>query len=146
MGVDNNNFRKDLDFGKYYEDQFIKEYTEEFDEAIPAPNKSFPDWDWNVRRGNTWTKYEVKSDKRACDTGNIFVEYRHTNKPSGISISKSDLYVFFIINKNQLIDVFEVETKILKEMCDSGKYQTRVCYNDGFNKSEGYVIPLKEFS
>jgi hypothetical protein len=136
-------FSKDLDFGKVYEKKFL-EYIDNYDEAIQAPDKRFPDWDWNIRRGETWTKYEVKSDRVANRTGNFFIEFRCSNKPSGIDTTMSDYYYIFVVDGDKLIDVYEIPTETLKEMCRSGKYGTRCCYNEGSNKSEGYIIPIKE--
>lgn len=137
-------FYKDLDFGKIYEAKFL-EVVDDYDEAIQAPNKCFPDWDWNIRRGDVWTKYEVKSDRVAHRTGNFFIECRCSNKPSGIHTTKSDFYYIFVVDgKGEVVDVYEIPTDTLKEMCKSGKFNTRCCYNEGHNMSEGYIIPIKE--
>jgi hypothetical protein len=143
----NNNFKKSYELGLKYE-AMLPDYIEEcYDEYVKAPNKQFPDWDAKFRRGETWTHYEVKADLSAHKTGNLFIEYRHTNKPSGISLTKSDYYMFFIVDgdNDKLIDVIEIPTEILKEKCNSGCYRTAVCWNSGFNKSEGYIIPISEF-
>ncbi len=41
-------------------------------------------------------KVEVKRDRKACLTGNIFVEYESRGKPSGISTSEADYWCFVV--------------------------------------------------
>ena len=140
-----NDWKKSFELGLKYE-KLLPDYVEEgYDEYVKAPNKQFPDWDAKFRYGNEWRHYEVKADFSANKTGNLFIEYRHTGVPSGISLTKSEYYVFFILNGEELVDVYEIPTEILKEKCNSGRYRTATCYNSGWNKSEGYLIPIKEF-
>ena len=144
-----NDWKKSFELGLKYE-AMLPDYVEQgYDEYVKAPNKQFPDWDAKFRYGNKWRHYEVKADFSAHKTGNLFIEHRHTGVPSGISLTKSDYYVFFILNREEnreeLVNVYEIPTEILKEKCNSGRYRTATCYNSGWNKSEGYLIPIKEF-
>lgn len=139
----NNDWTRSFQIGLKYE-AMLPDYVEH-DEYVKAPNKQFPDWDVKFRKGDVWTAYEVKADLSAHKTGNLFVEYRHTDKPSGISLTKSDYYVFFIVDRGELVDVLQIPTDILKAKCDSGIYRTATCYNSGWNKSEGYLIPMSDF-
>jgi hypothetical protein len=135
-------FNADLEFGRIYEQEFLN-YID-YDEAIQAPNKCFPDYDWRIRKGDVWTKYEVKCDRLAHKTGNLFIECQCSGKPSGIQTTKSDFYFVFVVDGRNIVDVYEIETSYLKALCASRKYGTRCCYNEGRNQSEGYIIPIKD--
>jgi len=142
-----NDWKKTYEIGLKYE-ALLPEYIEEgFDELVKAPNKQFPDWDAKFRKGDTWTAYESKVDLSAHRTGNLFVEFRHTNRPSGISLTKSDYYMFFIVDgdRDELLDVLQIPTDMLREKCKTGNYRVATCWNSGWNKSEGYLIPIQDF-
>jgi hypothetical protein len=86
-----------------------------------------------------YCKVEVKSDKIAQRTGNVFVEYSDRNKPSGISISESDYYCFEINGTYHLI-----ETSILKEKCRK-YFNTRNDVKGGDNNlAKGILLPIIE--
>lgn len=48
---------------------------------------------------------EVKSDRMAWRTGNIVIEYRDHGKPSGIAITKADLWAYVVNNESLSADV-----------------------------------------
>lgn len=56
--------------------------------------------------------YEIKSDKRWVTTGNIYIEIeqRLNNKwvPSGILVTKSDIFVYILLDKDENI-VYSIE-------------------------------------
>jgi hypothetical protein len=59
----------------------------------------FKDYDLLITQNdNKKLKVEVKADFMACKTGNLAVEWECSGKPSGISTSKADLWVFFTID------------------------------------------------
>lgn len=57
-------------------------------------------------------RVEVKTDFMTKNTGNIAVEFESRGKPSGISVTKADHWVFHIPNRCTII----VETNRLKEL------------------------------
>lgn len=48
-------------------------------------------------------KIEVKYDRQASKTGNVFVEYMSRGKRSGIVTSEADYWAFFITDDNIII-------------------------------------------
>jgi hypothetical protein len=86
----NNTFSHDLAYGKS-EEKFIHELFSEDGEI----------------------KIEVKSDRKAQFTGNVYIEYESRKKPSGISTTQSDYYIFkFFFGL-----VLGVPIKVLKNFC-----------------------------
>lgn len=142
----NNDWNRSKEIGDKYE-AMLPDYIDDYDEYVKAPNKQFSDWDAKFRKGDTWTYYECKADLSAYRTKNLFIEYRHSNNPSGISLTKSDYYMFFIVDvtKDELIEVLKIETDAIREKCNSGRYRTATCWNSGWNRSEGYIIPISDF-
>ena len=83
-------------------------------------------------------KVEVKTDFKAKDTGNVFVEYESRGKLSGISTTKAEWYCFVLSNEN----VIFLKTKKLKELCKK-KGLERKSGGDK-NTSKGILLPIKQ--
>jgi len=87
------------------------------------------------------TKIEVKSDRMAKKTGNIYIEYMCNNKPSGISTSTSNIYVYYIINDDKDYNAYIIPTLELKEMIEQKIYFKTVKGGDRW-ASKGYLFKL----
>jgi len=85
-------------------------------------------------------KIEVKTDYKALQTGNVFVEYFSRGKESGISVSKSDWYCFIISNDN----IIFIKTEKLKDLCRKYLNTTKDVLGGDNNTSAGILLPLKE--
>jgi hypothetical protein len=110
-----NSFYYDLDFGEKAED-WVKEIF--FD----------------------GTKVEVKFDRMAHITGNIFVEIYSRGEKSGISATQANHWIFVIEEKSMSIIVSTVR---LKELCRI-VYQTDGMVKGGDNNTSfGVLIPIK---
>ena len=83
---------------------------------------------------------EVKTDYKALQTGNVFVEYFSRGKESGISVSQSDWYCFIISNDN----IIFIKTKKLKVLCRKYLNTTKEVLGGDNNTSAGILLPLKE--
>ena len=85
-------------------------------------------------------KTEVKYDRMAHRTGNIYVEVYSRFKKSGISTTKADYWIFIIDKKSYGI---LINTKRLKELCK--KYYDLNGFNQGGDEdtSYGILIPIK---
>ena len=76
------------------------------------PSGYFPYYDFITSQG---VKYEVKTDIRAGETGNICLEYaNYKGEPSGLSLTTADFYFFIFDNKYIMVDVDVLRT-ILKD-------------------------------
>jgi len=85
-------FNKDLKIGETVEDQFLGIIRKKYPCAVKIPNK-FSEYDIFIPE--TDKKIEVKFDKKSCETGNIVIEIEMFGKPSGLMVTKADLWVFY---------------------------------------------------
>jgi len=102
------------------------------------------EYDILISKDNIEKKIEVKSDRLSSKTGNIFIEYECNSKPSGITTSESDLYIYFII-KNIGYDMYIIPTNGLRELIKDKKY-FRVVSGGDKNYSKGYLFKLFQLS
>ena len=83
--------------------------------------------------GGDNTRFELKHDYKTHKTGNVYVEFESRQKPSGITTSQSDWYVFLL----EPILIF-IPTKVLKEIAHN--YPIKLGGDD--LTSKGYLIPI----
>jgi len=84
-------------------------------------------------------KIEVKRDRLAHKTGNIFIEYESRGKPSGIAISKSDYYAYYV---NEICIL--IETHRLKSICRRFVGTDKDIKGGDNNTSKGILLSIKE--
>jgi hypothetical protein len=84
-------------------------------------------------------KIEVKKDLQAHSTGNVFVEYKSRNKPSGIATSLAEWYAFYL--EPQIVFI---KTEALKIKCRKYLGKRRDIAGGDSNTSKGILLPLKE--
>jgi len=85
-------------------------------------------------------KVEVKTDYKATETGNVFIEYYSRGKASGITTSKADFYCFVTSNVN----ITFIEIKELKKKCRKYLNTKRDVKGGDNNTSQGILLPLNE--
>jgi hypothetical protein len=123
-------FQKQLIIGQYWELQAQKviiKYLKESVHVIEICN----DYKYDFRLSNNIT-YECKMNSNRL---NIFVEYLQFGKPSGISITQADYYIFII--PNPISDYFLlIQIDDLKELIKKKMYKKN--YVDEFKS--GYII------
>lgn len=108
------------------------------------------DLEFGVLNGETWfhelvsgKKIEVKTDRRTIETGNIYIEYWSRGKPSGISTTQSDYYVYKV-GEEQAIIIATSQLKInIKELVKQGKARMDVKGGDN-NTSRGILCKLND--
>lgn len=113
-----NSFYYDLDFGERAEDYL---------------NEIFSDG----------KKIEVKYDRMAHITGNIFVEYQSRGKFSGIATTQANYWIFVIDKKDYSIIV---STKKLIELCRIAFQLGNIVKGGDNNTSKGVLIPIKQIN
>ena len=84
-------------------------------------------------------KIEVKLDKMAKKTGNIYVEYESRGKPSGISRSEADHYCYVVGNLKLFIP-----TERLKELVEPLKGTKDDKRGGDKNTSKGVLLKLTD--
>jgi len=113
----NNDFRYDLKYGQQ-EEVFIHELLSEQGEI----------------------KLEVKSDRKAQYTGNVYIEYQSRGKPSGLSTTEAGYYVFKF--KNGLVLMLPVEK--LKKFCNTLTEKKRSVKGGDNNSSLGCLVKVED--
>ena len=86
--------------------------------------------------------YELKTDRLAHKTGNVFVEFESRGKPSGISTSKSGVWIFKIVSKGDR-HLFSIEIPLsrLKKKVDNNY---NVMLGGDNRSSKGYLVPITD--
>ena len=80
---------------------------------------------------------ELKSDQRAAETGNVFVEYRQHGRPSGIAISECEWWTTEVV-----LDVFvTMRTARMKELARRAYRQGLLKAGGDFNAYDGILVP-----
>ena len=85
-------------------------------------------------------KVEVKSDRIANKTVNIYIEVYHKGNLSGISTTISDYWIYRLSNNDTAIIVSTKRLKELVKLFHKGKF-TKGGDN---NTSLGVLVPIKE--
>jgi hypothetical protein len=108
------------------------------------------DLEFGVLNGETWfhelvtnKKVEVKSDRRTQETRNVYIEYWSRGKPSGISTTQADYYVYKIAEDTAFIISTEQLKKRLKELLEQSKARMNVKGGDN-NTSLGILCKLTD--
>ena len=127
-------FTSDLKLGMSYELEALKLFN--FKSFVQSTG-NFKEYDLKlIEEDGTVTLVEVKCDRLAINTGNIAIEYMCNNKPSGISTTKSNYYVYYVIG---LDIVYKIPTVELLNICIGFK-----TINGGDRyRSKMYLIPMK---
>ena len=130
-------FQQDLKLGNDYELKSLDYIEHDSYKQIKGYHKEF---DLMITHNNTNTTYEIKSDRLASKTGNFAIEYECNNKPSGITSTTADYYIYFVINRNKEDDCYKIPTEELRELAP--KYR-KVKGGDGY-RSLMRLIPIKD--
>ena len=108
------------------------------------------DLEFGVLDGETWfhelvtnKKVEVKSDRRTSETGNVYIEYWSRGKPSGISTSQADFYVYKVAEDEAIIISTDQLRKKIKQLVEQGKARMDVKGGDN-NTSRGILCKLND--
>ena len=86
--------------------------------------------------------FELKTDRMAHKTGNVYVEFQSRGKDSGIRTSKSDTWIFKIVSKGDM-HLFSVQIPLtrLKKLVST---DYRIVPGGDNLTSRGYLVPLTD--
>jgi hypothetical protein len=116
-------------------------------------------WDLILEKKKRFT-FELKTDrweKFNRETGNMFIEVYCNNKPSGISVTQSDIFVYFFPEREEL---WFIKTSDLRELIrergdlfwrnsrsgDGGKVTGLLCKRDQIKEVGFKVYKIKKSS
>ena len=86
-------------------------------------------------------KVEVKRDKWICKSGNIAVEFKSRNKPSGLATSEAHYWVYWLSEKHFIT----IEKNELKILCRKYLGTKRDVLGGDNNTSKGILLPIIDF-
>lgn len=132
------NFVNDLKFGKEYEKLALKYFEYVSYKFSEGKNKEY---DIALTRlDGGIDKVEVKSDRIGKWTGNIAIEYECNYKPSGITSTCSDYWVYFV----EGVGVYKFHIDNLREIFKNNIYKC-ISGGDGY-RSKMKLIPMTELT
>jgi len=138
------NFYKDLKFGHKYESE-LATYLKPYYKNINVIKEKCKYYDIICYTENDKEEtYEVKSDRISFKTGNIAIEYKCSNKDSGIMVTKANFYAYYIIKNETEFDLYIIPTEEIKNKINSKDYKRTLKGGDGW-KSEMYLFDLTVF-
>ena len=94
-------------------------------------------------------KVEVKYDRKAHQTGNVYIEYMYKDAPSGISHTESDVYCYKLNDTFMILntEVLKGKMKRWRQKCEAeGRLPQDTWQVKGgdSNKSVGMLIPIEQ--
>jgi len=114
-------------------EKLIKHYN-----LNPPTYEKSNDNKWDIKLSNNMT-YELKCDTVEKTTKHVFIEYYSRSKPSGISTSKADYYVFCFDN----ITFNIIPTKKLKILIINNTASYKIMQTKN-SKTFGYLVPVDD--
>lgn len=139
-------FDKDLLKGEHTEDYIIK-YLESLKYVLISRGEARKEYDVKMRSpsGKVVT-FEIKSDAKTHQTGNICVEYFSRGKESGISVTEADYWVHVIVGSSEGIYFYVLPMDKMRDFADHTRnYRTKVGGDPGSNTTF-FLIPEREFA
>tara|TARA_R110000803_G_scaffold53653_1_gene109991 strand:- start:68 stop:574 length:507 start_codon:yes stop_codon:yes gene_type:complete len=99
------------------------------------------------RISNEKKTFEVKTDyyvDEHNDTGNMAIEIRHKNKPSGISCTKADVFIYFFRNLAEN-NIWMIKTSELKSLIKDNVSGLKRVMGGDTKETEILLIPKHKF-
>jgi hypothetical protein len=137
------NFKKDIISGEQGE-EFVKQFLISKNFKFLSDNKNNK-YDLLMSYNNSHIKYEIKTDillSKERDTGNMVVEFESRDKPSGISVTQADYYVYYI---PKLGEIWNIKMSYLKNLIETENFRI-VSGGDIGSNTKMYLIPRNKYS
>jgi len=131
-------FASDLKMGNEYEQKYLTMI--DYD-SYEISKGCFKPYDIKVMNGDITTTYEIKADRMTARTGNVVIEYKCNGKPSGITSSEADYWVYFIVGTEEYI---KIPTNVVRQFILEKKYKNSISGGDGY-RSHMYLFPKNVF-
>ena len=129
-------FQKQLKQGQRYEKEILKYLPHD---TYHIKDGYFKDYDVELYKDNIKSTVEVKSDRQAPLTGNMAIECEYNNQPSGITSTKADYFVYFVVHKDR-DECYCFPTEELREICKTSR---KVSGGDG-GRSKMYLVKISD--
>lgn len=135
------NFRKDHTIARKTERQIAEYLVSKGYEFLDECNNADYDIRMKTPQGEVIT-IEIKEDFTCRKTGNIGLEYHCRGKPSGISVSKADFYLYKAHEPSGEKNMYVIKTSNLKQMIENKLYHRTVNGGDPGSNSLNYLFKL----
>ena len=136
-------FISDKLFGKKYERNFVE--LIEYDSYRFPENDYHKEWDIEITKDGEITHFEVKADRRTFATGNICLEFAYNGEDSGITSTKADYWVLYVVNGDKTERIYLVPTEDLRKIIADELYHKTINCGDGW-KSKCYLFKEEVFT
>jgi hypothetical protein len=133
------NYKKDFPIAQKTEREVAALLTKVYDAEILAYEDTNK-YDILARINNVNYTFEVKEDFIGERTGNVGLEYSCRGKPSGITTSEANFYVYKLHTKNHKIQFVLFNTNSLKKMVANKEYFRDVNGGDPGSNSLNYLF------
>lgn len=143
--MSNYNFHRDLHRAKKTEVDVANYLAEETRSSIKILNDT-KEFDIVLERVGKNYVIEVKEDFMAAKTGNVAVEYECRGKPSGINVTKADVYAYVIHEGEGVRQLHLVESKVLKKAISKKMYHRTVVGGDRGSNTKMYLFTKDVFT
>jgi hypothetical protein len=146
-------YNKQLPFGKKCENAVIK-FMEKNHNTTLLEQRDDNKYDFKMNTKKGILTYEVKGDKhcipdeiregkriRGYDSGNLFIEFEQSGKPSGIEVTLADWYVYVYY---YLGVMYCIKTDKLRQLIKDNDFVVKTV-NDEETPNRGYLIPREQY-
>lgn len=132
-------FKQDLELGEHYQSICLELFEHEKAEIMKGNFKPYDLWLENEGERVTM---EVKSDRLTLGTGNIAIEFECSGKPSGITTTEADHWVYFVIGSR---DYYLIPTMEIMKAITERRFTRTARGGDGW-RANMYLFPRDVFS
>lgn len=140
----NYNFRMDLAIAKESEREVCSVLETKHKWEIIGRNDTYA-YDILAKKDDKEVSFEVKEDFMCYKTNNIAVEYESRGKPSGISITESQYYVY-VIHRPAGKEFLSLSTDKVKKLIADNKYFRVVNGGDKGSNTMMYLFKYDVYS
>jgi hypothetical protein len=99
-------------------------------------------FDIQIIKDDKVTLIEVKSEKKASETGNICIEYMSRGRPSGINTTEAHFYYCYVIYDDKRYRLFKIPVLDIKQIIKDKLY-IRSCNGGDEMTSKLFLISIK---
>jgi hypothetical protein len=101
-------------------------------------------WDLCITNpsNNRVSYFEVKTDVYERDTGNMAIEIRYRGKPSGISHTEAEFFVYYYKNSGEM---YMIKCDELRDLIKQNIKKLKVVMGGDYNQSELVLLNREEY-
>jgi len=129
-------FKRNLKQGQKYEIESLKYFDYDKYKVMEG---YFKDYDIEITKDGKVSTIEVKSDRQSSITGNMAIECEYNNQPSGITSTKADYFVYFVVHKDR-DECYCFPTEELRDIVSTCR---KVSGGDGY-RSKMYLLKISD--